>query len=274
MAGAGIFILSLFLIVSVILNASNTFLAIADTLQEFDTNANIPNANNPNTILYDVPNWSLEKALAELDDDPNEFINYLGLGQAYYQAENTDEARIALNDGREVANNQIRYLATATSVAENSDDTPAAMVYGILLWNLTQNTDSDIGQIAFTNVSQFLYTKSLEIEDIDLSRDNDVQIEFLNRSDTRDIVRSQITRILIASNHIEMGRVLPAEVSLRLWNDETWSFPIAQLVDARYEIMIENFDSAIMKLNQLIEASTTPEWIVTIAQDLINSFKD
>jgi serine/threonine protein kinase len=275
MTGAGLFILSLFLVVTVLLNASHTFLDIVDTLQKLDSNATISDRDDIDRLLYDVPEMTIDEALAEIDENPDNDIYYLALAQAHYRANNPDDARLAINQARDVAKNTIRYLATATSIADSEGDTHGAIIYGILLWNTTQNDRSDDGQLAFINVSQYLYNQSLKIQDLKLSKDSNKRLtDFLGESDAQVVMRSQITRIIVANNHVQMGRDRLADIAMRLWNDDTWALPIAQLVNARYEILIGNTDEGFDQLTELVEASTTPTWIVTIAQNNLNTSKD
>ena len=274
MSGAGIVILSLFLIVAVILNASKTFLEMADTIQQYEAKNAQPNRNNPSNLLYVVPEMTIEEALAKTDDDPEDAIHYLALAQAHYQAENIDEARLALNRGKSLNGNVIRYLTTATSIADNADDTSGALIFGIMLWNLTVNDTSNEGQLAYTTISQYLYNTSLDISEIEISRNTNDTLKLFLETHAQNVLRAQITRILIVNNHINMGRTQAATLALQLWNDETRVLPIGKLVEAHYEIFTDNLDLGRNQLNQLVEASTTPDWIVKIAQDLLNQLED
>jgi len=273
MSGAGIVILSLFLIVAVILNASNTFLEMTDTIQQYESRNILTGRSNPSNLLYDVPRVTIEEALVEIDDNPDDAINFLALAQANYQAKNIDEARLALNRGRSIASNMIRYLATATFITDVAEDTSGSLIFGIMLWNLTLNDTSNDGELAYTNVSQFLYNKSRNISEIEISRNNNDSLRQFLDTQAQNVLRAQITRIMIVSNHVSNERKQPATLALQLWNDETHDLPIGQLVEAQYNIFTDNNEVGRNQLNQLVEASTTPDWIVKIAQDLLNELE-
>lgn len=275
MFGAGLFILSMFLIATVILNASNTFIEIADLANRMDTKRTVSENDAPNPLLMDIPNISVSEALSEIDANIDNAVNYLSLAKAYYRDNNIDDARLALNDGRGAPTNLNHYLATATAIADAAGDTESAMIYGILLWNNTENDTSDEGQQAFTNISKFLYDQSVEKEDLGISQDSDTRItERLSLNDAQSIIRSPITRIIVTNHQIELERPRHAEATLETWTDATYMLPIGQLVQARYEILVDDIATATNVLNQLVEASTTPPWIVTIAADLINEIED
>lgn len=277
MTGAGIFILSVFLMASVILNASNTILAIADISQQMESNR--PNliqaTDEARRFLYDVADMDVETAREAISADPEHAMNYLALAKAYYIVRNLPDARLALNQGKAIDDNLISYFATAASLADDAGDTTTSLVYAILLWEVTLDDDSEEGQLAYNAVTQLLYNKSLEVQNIRLSRDNITDIEeILGNEDSQIIVRSPITRIIVANNHIEQGQTRFATLAIRLWDNDTYMLSVAKLVSARYDILIEDIDTAITTLTELVEASTTPQWIVTIARNLINEIKD
>ena len=256
---------------SVILNASNTVLAIADIAQQMESER--PNlrqtSNEANRLLYDVPDLSVQAAEEALADNPDNTINHLALAKAYYITRNLPDARLALNQGKAIDDNLISYLATAASVADNADDTTTSLVYAVLLWEVTADDNSEEGQLAYNAVTQLLYNKSLEVQNIKLSRDDVSDIrEVLGDGDPQSIVRSEITRIIIANNHIEQNQNRFATLAIRLWDDDTYALSVAKLVSARYDILIKDIDTAITTLTELVEASTTPQWIVTIATGL------
>lgn len=276
MAGAGIFILCIFLTATVILNASTTIMEIADIAQQIETNeTDLPNDNNPEKFIHNVPLMDIDKALDTIAEEPDNAINYLALAQAYYQADNIDDARLALDEGRAIADNSIPFLATATSIADQANDLPIAIVYGVLIWNATQEDTSPDGQLAFNNISEYLYQQSVVNQELDISRENNIQlIDMLGRTAAQQIIRSPITRIISTNNHIENGRTEFATSAIELWADVAYELPIGKLVNARYEILIEDTNKAKILLNELVETSTTPEWIVTIAQDLLSELRD
>lgn len=269
MSGIGLIIFSLFLIVAVILNASNTFVEIASIVDNMDKNASIM-IDDPNRQFYDVPNLRLAQALTAIDEDSENPINYLALATAHYRENDIDSARIALNTGESFADNSIPYLATATSIADTAEDKLGAITFGILLWDITATRDSEDNQLANNDISEYLYQQSLHLADIQLSRANTSGIvSFLGEVKAQAILRSPITRILVTSNNINRDRQRLAETALGTWTEATYELPIAQLTYARYNIFTQNTTEATQLLNQLVEASTTPVWIVTIAQDLL-----
>jgi serine/threonine protein kinase len=269
MGGAGLLILSLFLIVSVILNASNTFLEMADTIQQYEARTNnLTDRNNPSNLLYNVPQMTIEEARTEIDSNSQDAINYLALAQAQYAANNFDDARQSLSQGRSVTNNMIRYLASATSVADTANDSSGAIIIGIMLWNLTLDDQTNDGQLAYTNISQYLYNKSLDLSDIEILRGNSDDYPDVFSSDAQGIVG-----ILIVNNHVTNRQARRATIEIQRWDADMHALAIGQLVNARYEILSNSTENGRNQLNKLIEASTTPEWIVKIAQDLINELE-
>jgi len=270
MAGVGVFILSLFLMIAVVLNASNTILSIVEIAHKFEANKTFTETDDLYKLSYHMTNMTVTKALEAINENPDDALNYLLLAQAYYSEDNIDMARSTLNDGRAITDDVTRYLATTISITR-TEDPPASLIYGILLWNLTQNDTSETGQIASNTVSEFLYDLSLSVQDMNISRDNSSRIiQTIGRADTSAVFVSPITKILIASNHVHNRRIPLATNSIESWNDAQYEIPIGKLVSARHQILIEDTDTALDSLNQLVEASTTPPWIVTIAEDLIN----
>jgi len=276
LAGAAVIAFSIFLIVSVILNTSNTFLEIADIMQDLETNTNANVIDDTtDALMYDLPTLSLADAQDNIDDEPENPLNHLILADAQYKASDIDSARETLKFGYELATDKDRYLANAVSIADDAGDNGGAMIYGILLWDTTQNADSIQEQNTHTIVSEYLYSQSLDASEIQLSRNSvDRLSSFLGDDLAQQITRSHITRILITNNHIEKNRSRLAGVSLQLWTDDTYDLAIGQLVNARYDILQNDHLSAISQLNRLVETSTTPTWIVTIAQDLLISLED
>jgi len=273
LAGVAIIILSLFLMVAVVLNTSNTFLAIAETIQDLEADAN--NTNSPDDLMYNIPKLPLNEAQTIKDSAPENPINYLILACAQYEDNDTNSARQTIKQGYDLATDKIRYLANAVSIADVAGDANGAMIFGVLLWDIAQPTTSEQGQLAYNTVSEFLYTKSLQAQEIQVSRANSEQLtELFGEEISQQLIRSQITRIMIVNNHIEMDRARLATATVRVWTEETYALPIGQLVNARYNLLENDTETAINQLNQLVEASTTPAWIVTIAQELITTLEE
>ncbi len=274
LAGAGIIILSLFLIVAVILNASNTFLEIAEILQDIDANAEMQSAD-PTGLLLDVPLIPIDEAEELANNEPEKPINYLILARSQYEAGAIDSARDSLNTGYNITDEVAVYLANAVSIADTADDPAGAMIYGVLLWELTYNSVDEQLQLAHTTVTEYLYNQSVVLENIPITRSNYESLRaFLSEEDLQAIIRSQITRILIANNHIEQQRNRFANVAFQSWNNETYALAVGQLVSARHNILEGDTISATNQLNQMVETSTTPAWIVTITTDLLITIEE
>lgn len=265
MLGVGIILLSLFLIVAVILNTSNTFLEMAEIVQDIETVTTCK--QTPTGLLSELP-----QVLDDRANINNNALPYLNRACQQYNNGEMITARRTLQTGYEFAGDKLRYLANSVTIADSAQDRTGAIAYGILFWEMTVDSEIEQDQTANIIMTRYLYEQSLEAEDIHMPRavNNSSRFsEFLPDGVAQAIIRSPISHILLTNHYVENERAGLAKVVIDTWDEATHNLLIGKLVEARYNMLISQKDIAKTLLNELVETSTTPAWIVTIAQDLL-----
>lgn len=274
-AGTAIFGICAFFVIGVLLNATNTFLEIAEVSQRLEIRAEINFDDEASIATYDLPDLTVEEALSAIDEDPEDVRNYLVLATQLYNAGETDQARTALAQGKPHADDQIRYLSAAVSIANNAKDKNATLAYGVLLYDLSSSRADDRETLANNTVGEYLYEQSNQPTQLDLLRNNARQLlDYVADEDKRAITESAIMPVIVTHNLVASGRNRLADLSLPMWKEESRRLPFGKLVLAKYELASGNVEFANSQLKDLVEASNTPEWIVTIADELLNTIED
>lgn len=279
MGGLGAFILILFLITAVVVNASNTFMQLLEIGQKLETDNELSVADYhtdsefPTNLLYELPD-SLEDIEAAIKSNPDDAINYLALAAQHFSRNNADLAYRAIQNGLTHAEDEAVYLATAASLATNANDHKAAIIYALLAYDYATKSDDPDAKSTQEAISQYLYEQSFSINTIDLSRETEQINEILRPMDAVRISTSPMTRIFITNNQVAMKRTRFARLSFNTWTEEVYQLPEGKLVKAQYDLLANEATIAKQELEELLNASDTPDWIATIADDLLNSLED
>jgi tetratricopeptide (TPR) repeat protein len=219
--------------------------------------------------LYDVPALSLANAHAALETNPEDFLTYLALARGYWQENQTDEARNAIQVGRNYAEGEVLYLLTAANIAAQTEQTADAGVLYIAAYDLSNGQDTNF--FARGLAGEFLYTLALQPNSFNTREA--VQIAQTYGLPDLDL-ETPIVGITSARVLISNGQYARAQLALRslLLNNST--VPEVHLVWGELQYAQGDTAEAIKQWEFARDANGAPLWVKQRAEALLNTTKE
>jgi len=246
-------------------------LGAVDSISEFAGLSEQAAASLEHTpLLLDVPDLSLDDALAAVQADPESATDYLALAKAHWQDNDTSRARNAVRQGFAYADDPVAYAVTAANFADLADEAGDASAYLLIAVNLADGTDSST--TVYNLASQYLYDLALEGYDFDIAQTiRSIVSELALRNIDAD---SALVRITLARKRLTDGQVRLAGVVLGGLDAADQDLAEYHLVHGDYFLAQGKNEAAIDEWEAAIDAAGAPAWVKDRATELIQSTEE
>lgn len=279
--GLGAFLILMFLSLLVLMNTWDNILSLIDLaareddeIGNFDDLPMRPDLSNP-LPTYIMPPISpfVEASRIEVEDIDNPII-YLVLAETYYREGNRSEALKTIQAGYSEVEDRIRYLFTASTIAEQHDDTLGSIGFAVGGAYFAFGVSSDeFPPEAINAISQRLYELGLEAGSFDPRQSFAPVLGDILQSPSfgPGFIDSIGTKFVVIHSDILSQDPRRASVNIVGLTDEQRDTPEFQLLIGKYEIVRNNTDEAITIWEALAESRDVPGWVRDEASQLIES---
>ena len=217
-------------------------------------------------LAEQIPELSVEEALQQLADSPENATYHLSLARAYWQDGQSTQAYQAIQDGKQHSPNTVDYFLSATAIAEEFNYNKARVAYAVLAFNeATKNLET------VPSAGRYLYEAAAQARDLDIAQ---TIREISSDEDVNSLIDSATVKLIVAKNAIEQNRLNIANRALNEIDENAQSLPEVRLVYGELYLAQGELQLAANEWEQLLTNPDSPTWIKERVGELLPQTED